>query len=605
VDRCLSKDRAERYASTKDLARDLAGLRDHISEASSGSGALAVTPARPRRRGALLAAAGLALAALAGVAGWFARARYAGSAGAPSFKRLSFQRGTLGNARFAPDGETVIYGWSIPGGGITLALTRLDSPESKPFEFPGDVVSISRTANLAIWLPGRTGAGTGTLEVVPMAGGTPRPLVENVAWAGADWDPGGKDLAIVREADGVFQLEFPIGRVLVRGDVAGPRFSPDGREIVFWDLDASGSRLVMIDRLGKQKTVLTSGWPPISGGLPCWSRQTDEIWFTASKPGETDSLWAVRRRDGKVRRVARVPGILELYDVSPDGRVLMAHHTMTWRMLGLPPGKNEEVDLSWLDQSFAAGLSADGLTVLITEAGEGAGASPALYLRTTTGAPAVRIGEGEGMALSPDKTWALARRTEKGRGRLWLVPTGPGETRPLPVGDLDVGETGAFTPDGKRVLFETATRVGSKPRVYIVDVAGGTPRAVTPEGIRLPPSSDPISPDGRWFFAGADSLSGYPLDGTDAPRSVPNVIPGRSRPVGWTADSRGIYVATYGRPLRVEIQDVETGSRRPWKTFSVDSPIVLSGLRVTPNGDAYVYTLRSATSELYLVEGLR
>src|SRR5262249_34719227 len=34
VERCLAKDREERYASTRDLARDLAGLRDHVSEAS-------------------------------------------------------------------------------------------------------------------------------------------------------------------------------------------------------------------------------------------------------------------------------------------------------------------------------------------------------------------------------------------------------------------------------------------------------------------------------------------------------------------------------------------------------------------------------------------
>jgi len=37
LERCLSKDREERYASTRDLARDLASLRDHLSEVSSGS----------------------------------------------------------------------------------------------------------------------------------------------------------------------------------------------------------------------------------------------------------------------------------------------------------------------------------------------------------------------------------------------------------------------------------------------------------------------------------------------------------------------------------------------------------------------------------------
>ena len=603
IDRCLAKDRDERYASTRDLARDLAGLRDHITEASTGSGALAASPARPRPRWMGTAAA-LALAVATGILGWWIARRNPAAAAAPSFKRLTFQQGTIGNARFAPDGQTVIYGMGTPAKRDMLLLTRLDSPESKPFDFPGDILSISRTTELAIWRVGNR-FGLGTLEVVPVAGGTPRPLVEDVAWAGADWDPGGKELAIVREVDGVFQLEFPPGKVLARGDVFAPRFSPDGREIVCWHVDGTDSKLTVFDRLGKQRRVLTSGWPPISGGLPCWRRDTGEVWFTASKPGETDSLWAVSR-SGKVRRVARVPGILELYDLSQDGRVLMGHHTLTRRLIGLAPGREAELDLSCLDQSIPAGLSPDGTTLLITESGEGAGAAPAIYLRTTDGAPAARIGEGQAVALSPDKKWALARRADGGRHRLWLVPTGPGETRPLAVGDIDAVEGGGFTPDGKRIVF-TAAAPGAKSRVYIADLSGGAARPLTPEGVGMPYGGDPISPDGHSFFAprGAELVI-FPLDGPGTPRVLPGLSPGRDRVVQWTADSRGLYVYDQKvRPIRVDVLDPETGARRPWKTFSVDPSLNFGWLRITPTGNAYVYNLFSATSELYVVEGLR
>src|SRR5262249_35766940 len=65
VERCLTKDAVSRYASTTDLARELATLKDHVSEASLAAGG---APARPRhaRRALLLAAALLAALWLGG-----------------------------------------------------------------------------------------------------------------------------------------------------------------------------------------------------------------------------------------------------------------------------------------------------------------------------------------------------------------------------------------------------------------------------------------------------------------------------------------------------------------------------------------------------------
>src|SRR6202008_999231 len=67
VERCLAKDPEERYASTKDLARDLRSVRDHLSETSVSGGLVAAAPLKARGRGWLFPAAA-AFAAGAGIA---------------------------------------------------------------------------------------------------------------------------------------------------------------------------------------------------------------------------------------------------------------------------------------------------------------------------------------------------------------------------------------------------------------------------------------------------------------------------------------------------------------------------------------------------------
>ena len=133
IERCLAKDARERYASTEDLARELAGVRDHLSEASFSSEAIAIAPAPSRRRlvSALAIAAVLALSA-----GVFTLGRRAGEKPIPTFQRLTFRRGGLGHARFAPDGRTIVYGARWEGGPQRLYSSQTDSPEPRLLDLP-------------------------------------------------------------------------------------------------------------------------------------------------------------------------------------------------------------------------------------------------------------------------------------------------------------------------------------------------------------------------------------------------------------------------------------------------------------------------------------
>ena len=292
------------------------------------------------------------------------------------------------NARFAPDGQTIIY-----SSDARLYMTRLQSPESNLFAFPGDILSISRSGELAI-LQNLRPVGRGILATVPMAGGAPRQVLEDVPYGGADWSPDGKNLVVTHVGDDKWRLESPIGKVLALGEFGSPRFSADGGMISFWEVTGRSNSVGVIDRLGKSKKILSAGWTEIAG-VPCWAANGREIWFTAGKAGERPALWRVDL-SGKLRLAIRVPGILELDDISGDGRVLLTHSTALQSVRGLGPGQSVESDLSWLDGPMPADLSPDGSMLLLNEEGEGTGARPTIYLRSTDGSPALRLSEGDG-----------------------------------------------------------------------------------------------------------------------------------------------------------------------------------------------------------------
>jgi dipeptidyl aminopeptidase/acylaminoacyl peptidase len=310
---------------------------------------------------------------------------------------------------------------------------------------------------------------------------------------------------------------------------------------------------------------------------------------------------------GKRRLVTRVPGSLELDDISRDGRVLVAHHTIIRILAGLVAGQEKERDLSWLDSSVPADLSPDAKTLVLTETGEGSGATPSVYLRKTDGAPAVKLGEGSAIALSPDGEWVMASVPSGGGKpeRLVLLPTGAGESRVL-NDRLENFRGGAWLPDGKRFIF-AAQEKGHGPRIRVQDLAGGDPRPLSPEGVWIRLSTNPLSPDGKFVLGtqGRGKVSLYPVEGGEA-RPVAG-LEAEDWPIQWSEDGRFLYVhKRFGVPNKVWLLDPASGKKQPWLEIKVGEPVTALGiLLMTRDGKSYVYGTRRVFSELYLVEGLR
>ena len=427
VERCLVKDPEERYASTRDLARELQTVLDHISEVGV-SGEAAVTVARPRRsRGAVLLL--LALATLvAMLSGAFLVGKRAGKTPPPSFRRLTFRRGTISSARFAPDGQTVLYDAAWERNPLEIFAARLDSIESRSLGLAAALFSVSSAGEMAVALGPRRGPTVGTLARVPVAGGAPREILRDVSWA--DWSVDGKSLAVVRQGAATNRLEYPPGTLLFEtsGQISDPRVSPKGDFVALIEHpminDTAGS-VLLVDRSG-HKRLMASGWSDV-GGL-AWAPRGQEIWFTAARVGSARALRSVTL-EGKWREVERAPGGLILQDISRDGNLLVSHRISRAGIVGRLAGRSEERELSWLDYSFLRDLSPDGTTLLFDEEGEGGGAGYSVYIRKTDGSAAVRLGEGLAQALSPDGKWALT--IVQSPPQLRLLPTGPGEAKDL------------------------------------------------------------------------------------------------------------------------------------------------------------------------------
>jgi hypothetical protein len=161
-------------------------------------------------------------------------------------------------------------------------------------------------------------------------------------------------------------------------------------------------------------------------------------------------------------------------------------------------------------------------------------------------------------------------------------------------------------PDAKQIVFAASGRE-APTGIYVADVSGGKPRSVGPPGCAFQFFTSPVSPDGRRAVAvRAGKLVVLSLDGSEQPRELPGLSPPMDRVVQWTADSQSLYVhSLIGRPLEVDLYDIQKGKRSPWKKIPLADPNYQIRVRVTPDGRGYVIGSRAVFSELYLVEGLR
>jgi hypothetical protein len=607
VERCLAKAATDRYQSTRDLARELRGIREHLSEVS-GSAA----PEKPMSRRRLGLVAGGLAALLAGTGLWAAFTASRPAATGPEFHRLTFRSGVVTRALFMQKSNSILYTASWDGG---VPRTYLTLPEAKGADRNLDAetqvpMAFSEDGSEVLVLLGRSRPSLnyfGTLAWWPALGGKARPFLENSGWA--DWAKRERFVAVVQEEGSarVLQLRDSSGKLRLSlfnttGAITYVAISPDEREVAFIHHpsrtdDAGEVRIVAVD--GTRSRTLTPVFERCVGLR--WNGRTGEIWYTASRADiYTTALWGIDR-GGRSRMVHSFPDFFSLQDVSEAGCLFVASSEET--DLLLRQGENPPADFSWLGSTIIADISPDGRSILFLDGSPSAG-TLGIWIRPLDGGEAIRIGDGDPGKFSPDGRWVVATsRVPSGPPQLIVVPVGGGNIRAL----TNSAKVGYFEPSFSgpdSLLFVRAE--GDRREVGRIRVDGTGTESLGVTGC----SSPAANPERTRLLCIEESdrsaLMIYGLAPREAGRRLYSVANGGSFIYArWSERGDRIFSVTFDR--RLLVLNAATGAVLEERQVPLREGITgesLVNAACSPDGATQAYSISYTSSRLYLGRGM-
>ena len=534
IDRCLAKEPTERYASTRDLAHDLASLRSRLS--ALGALDAAARPTTKRRRAIIGMAIGVGLVLVAGTAasiGWWS----APSAPRYRFMPLVTDEGFQGAPAWSPDGKTVAYVSQVDG--VLQVFTRNVASSLR-----GQVTQSRFDCNDPFWSPDGTrifyhslAREWESLWSVSAAGGSPDLVIENAAHATIS--PDGQTLVFFRSpSDQPSNRELWVSSPLtatpqrITRGVFGkqpffdgaPRFAPDGSKLLVW----------------------TYSWmtdSPLGTGTP-----------------ET-AFWVVPWPAGEPSEVPQSPAgaayTPPMFDWLPDSRHVVvslgeesAQGTHLW-IMDTEGGGRAALTTTPASESRPA-VTRDGRRVAFTSEAvdfdvieiplDGSAARPIVVTSRNELDP----------AMAPDRTQYVFVSDRNGPVQIWLRSLQGQWERPLVTADqFGTEQTWAlgapsFSPDGQRIAYQ---RLGERTgyRIWISTVAAAGPPVQLAAG-PFYQDAPSWSPDGTWIAfvqrvkEGRMALARAPVGGGATQILRDNVV-GFSRP-DWSPDGRWLLCDT-------------------------------------------------------------
>ena len=605
---CLEKRPENRFQSMRDLAYTL----EHMS-GSSERMAPFLAPFAPRNRRAsqLWAVLGAALVLGATLAAW-----RLGHAARPAlgFEPLTFVTAPIWEARFTRDGGSVVFtrGGFDPAATSILTLS-LDNP--LPREVLGRnnaLAALSRTNELASLsaltsAQGRPETFSGTLGRGPLGGASPRAVSGRVV--AADWAPDGAGLALVRDLGlAGMQIEYPEGKVLARLDrgwFSHLRFSPDGRSLAVLRHPVFGDDMgtvAVLDLGSGSLRELTPNWSQVRG--LAWRNDGREIWFTGTESINRELL-AVDLH-GHLRSVLSAPSDLNLFDIAPDGRVLVSSGAMTLRIFTWELGATDMVDLTIKSYSQVRSISPDGRQLVIDDESV-AGPEYPMYLCGGDGGMPTPLGLALNACLMPGQGKVFILRGNPAAPKGVMLTLATGQEEPYPMGALYNTQAGVIcTPKGELLALQAN---GTDPgRIWRL-----SPKAPPAQvGPPLPPGVNSLAcagPEGRRLVLQWPDRAVAWLDLGEPGTPIHPLLPPapRTQAVACSPDGAWLYVTNnLDPPVLLDRVNLVTGKREPFR--KLDLPLQQgSGFRgiLSEDGKRWIGQTRRLSAQLFLVEGLR
>jgi len=619
VERCLAKDREHRYASSQDLYHELACMRDHLAEITTGSRPALPPPRRRRAWGTALVLAGtLAAGFLASQAlTWFDH-----RVDLADYRLLPLATDGTYEAvpAWSPGGKDIAY-ISEVGEVRQLFVRNLGSPTA------AQVTHAAADCEAPFWSPDGTriyylsaGRQGTSLWAVPAAGGTAEIVQEDVARAAVA--PDGNTVVFLRTGtSGRDPLSLwaasPPGappRTLAGALPAGRRFrdgylgfSRDGARLGLWLANWDGSSEFWVQPwpsgTARQAFRIAQGTFPFN-----WMPDDRHIVFGGVLPGTTGAdVHEADTRSGVIRPLTATVQDALFPAPSPDGRKL----------------------------AFTVGYTDFDLTEVALD---GSGLRPLLASSRNEFDPSWSP-VADQYAYSTDRT---------GVTQIWLRSRGGEWDRPLvTAGDfggswvLSVNET-SFAPDGARIAYVAVGANGNA--IYISNVKGGPPLRLTRENTyQRSPSWNPTGDwiaflqnvDGRWMLVKArasgssqavvlreNCLRSHPkwskrgdwitcaaAEGLTlvSPDGATSKVVSRDAWLvyGWNAEGTAIYGIKQvpGRGPVLAAIDVDKGGERIVAALKLPSHAELGCYSLAPDGKSFATSLNSPRADIWTLEG--